>query len=226
MARSDEAEDRCAGLYDAPATGPLSGLSPDQVENRLLRAVLDDLKAGGSLPGLTSNRSKAELGERLRRETGLPLRPIARFLGICFLSIRSDQNQFLVNINTAAAPATEPLERESPSTVGWPMAFSGSPCPFSAPSPASFSRTPRIVLPKTSSAPSTESRSLRRAVLDGFTLLSEAAWERTLSPLWPRNPLVLNLEGQCLLVVSLMFKARSVPTSTLSGFSKLKIKRV
>jgi transposase-like protein len=82
MARSDEAEDRCAGLYDAPATGPLSGLSPDQVENRLLRAVLDDLKAGGSLPGLTSNRSKAELGERLRRETGLPLRPIARFLGI------------------------------------------------------------------------------------------------------------------------------------------------
>ena len=82
MARSDEAEDRGAGLYDAPATGPLSGLSPDQVENRLLRAVLDDLKAGGSLPGLTSNRSKAELGERLRRETGLPLRPIARFLGI------------------------------------------------------------------------------------------------------------------------------------------------
>ncbi|WP_199564873.1 MULTISPECIES: hypothetical protein, partial [unclassified Olsenella] len=70
MARSDEAEDRGAGLYDAPATGPLSGLSPDQVENRLLRAVLDDLKAGGSLPGLTSNRSKAELGERLRRETG------------------------------------------------------------------------------------------------------------------------------------------------------------
>lgn len=82
MARSDEAEDRGAGLYDAPATGPLSGLSPDQVENGLLGAVLDDLKAGGSLPGLTSNRSKAELGERSRRETGLPLRPIARFLGI------------------------------------------------------------------------------------------------------------------------------------------------
>ena len=46
MARSDEAEDRGAGLYDAPATGPLSGLSEDR---RLLRAVLDE----GSLPGLT-----------------------------------------------------------------------------------------------------------------------------------------------------------------------------
>jgi hypothetical protein len=61
MARPDEAEDRGAGPYDAPATGPLSVPSPDQVENRLLRAVLDDLKAGGSLPGLTPNGSKAEL---------------------------------------------------------------------------------------------------------------------------------------------------------------------
>jgi transposase InsO family protein len=82
MERSDEGADRDAGLYEPPASGPLAGLTPDQVENRLLRAVLDDLKAGGSLPGLTSNRSKAELGERLRRETGLPLRLVARFLGI------------------------------------------------------------------------------------------------------------------------------------------------
>ena len=32
------------GLYDPPASGPLAGLTPDQVENLLLRAVLDDLK--------------------------------------------------------------------------------------------------------------------------------------------------------------------------------------
>lgn len=82
MARSDEAEDRCAGLYDAPATGPLSGLSPDQVENRLLRAVLDDLKEEGSRPGSMSNRRKCELGERLRAATGLPLREITAFLRI------------------------------------------------------------------------------------------------------------------------------------------------
>lgn len=82
MARSDEAGDRDAGPCEAPATGPLSGLSPDQVENRLLRAVLDDPRAGGSLPGSAPDRSKAEFGERLRRETGLPLRLVARFLGI------------------------------------------------------------------------------------------------------------------------------------------------
>lgn len=82
MARSDEAEDRGAGLYDAPATGPLSGLSPDQVENRLLRAVLDDLKGAGSHPGSMSNRRKCELGERLRAATGLPLREITAFLRI------------------------------------------------------------------------------------------------------------------------------------------------
>lgn len=82
MARSDEAEDRGAGLYDAPATGPLSGLSPDQVENRLLRAVLDDLKGEGCAPRSISNRRKAEFGERLRRETGLPLREITAFLRI------------------------------------------------------------------------------------------------------------------------------------------------
>ena len=51
-------------------------------ENQLLRAVLDDLKGGGSHPGSMSNRRKCELGERLRAETGLPLREITAFLRI------------------------------------------------------------------------------------------------------------------------------------------------
>ena len=70
------------GAYDPPRSGPLAGLSPDQIENLLLRAVLADLKAGGWDPGSISNRSKCELGERLRRETGLPLRSITGFLRI------------------------------------------------------------------------------------------------------------------------------------------------
>lgn len=70
------------GLYDPPATGPLAGLRPDQIENLLLRAVLADLKAEGWDPASTSNRSKCELGERLRRATGLPLRSITGFLRI------------------------------------------------------------------------------------------------------------------------------------------------
>ena len=67
------------GLYDPPATGPLAGLDPAQVENLLLRAVLADLKAGGWDPASISNRSKCELGERLRLATGLPLRSITGF---------------------------------------------------------------------------------------------------------------------------------------------------
>ena len=51
-------------------------------ENMLLRAVLDDLKAGGSGPRSISNRRKAELGERLRAATGLPLREVTAFLRI------------------------------------------------------------------------------------------------------------------------------------------------
>ena len=43
-------------------------------ENQLLRAVLDDLKGEGCAPASMSNRRKTGLGERLRRETGLPLR--------------------------------------------------------------------------------------------------------------------------------------------------------
>ena len=51
-------------------------------ENQLLRAVLADLKAGGWAPASISNRRKAELGERLRAATGLPLREITAFLRI------------------------------------------------------------------------------------------------------------------------------------------------
>lgn len=71
------------GIYDPPASGPLAGLNPDQIENLLLRAVLADLKADGWDPASISNRSKCELGERLRRATGLPLRSITAFLRIC-----------------------------------------------------------------------------------------------------------------------------------------------
>ena len=82
-ARASAARRREAmGLYDPPASGPLSGLTPDQIENLLLRAVLADLKAAGWDPASISNRSKCELGERLRRETGLPLRSITAFLRI------------------------------------------------------------------------------------------------------------------------------------------------
>ena len=59
--------------YAPPATGPLAGLNEDQIENLLLRAVLADLKAEGWDPASISNRSKCELGERLRRATALPL---------------------------------------------------------------------------------------------------------------------------------------------------------
>ncbi len=51
-------------------------------ENQLLRAVLDDLKGEGCAPASMSNRRKTGLGERLRRETGLPLREITAFLRI------------------------------------------------------------------------------------------------------------------------------------------------
>lgn len=71
-----------AGPYDPPKSGPLAGLSPDQIENLLLRAVLADLKAVGWDPALISNRSKCGLGERLRQATGLPLRLIIAFLKI------------------------------------------------------------------------------------------------------------------------------------------------
>lgn len=68
--------------YEPPRSGPLAGLDPSQIENLLLRAVLADLKAAGWAPGSISNRSKCELGERLRAATGLPLRSITGFLRI------------------------------------------------------------------------------------------------------------------------------------------------
>lgn len=69
-------------LYEPPRSGPLAGLEPSQIENLLLRAVLADLKAEGWAPDSISNRSKCELGERLRMATGLPLRSITCFLRI------------------------------------------------------------------------------------------------------------------------------------------------
>lgn len=69
-------------LYEPPRSGPLAGLDPSQIENLLLRAVLADLKVAGWAPDLISNRSKCELGERLRMATGLPLRSITGFLKI------------------------------------------------------------------------------------------------------------------------------------------------
>lgn len=71
-----------SSLYKPPRSGPLSGLEPSQIENLLLRAVLADLKAAGWAPDSISNRSKCELGERLRMATGLPLRSITGFLKI------------------------------------------------------------------------------------------------------------------------------------------------
>lgn len=70
------------GLYEPPETGPLAQMTSDQIEKLLLRAVLDDLKGGGSHPLSTPMRSRCELGERLRRATGLPTSAITRFLEI------------------------------------------------------------------------------------------------------------------------------------------------
>ena len=68
--------------YGPPETGPLADMTPDQIERLLLRAVLDDLKGGGSHPLSTPMRSRCELGERLRPATGLPTSAITRFLEI------------------------------------------------------------------------------------------------------------------------------------------------
>ena len=70
------------GLYEPPETGPLAEMAPEQIERLLLRAVLDDLKGGGSHPLSTPMRSRCELGERLRLATGLPTSAITRFLEI------------------------------------------------------------------------------------------------------------------------------------------------
>lgn len=71
-------------IREVPAVnaGERAAYEAAMTENMLLRAVLDDLKGGGSHPGSMSNRRKCELGERLRAETGLPLREITAFLRI------------------------------------------------------------------------------------------------------------------------------------------------
>ncbi|MDO4429469.1 MAG: hypothetical protein Q4B91_08285, partial [Atopobiaceae bacterium] len=66
------------GLYEPPETGPLAEMTPDQIERLLLRAVLDDLKGGGSHPLSTPMRSRRGLGGRLRPATGLPTSAITR----------------------------------------------------------------------------------------------------------------------------------------------------
>ena len=57
-------------------------MTPDQIEKLLLRAVLDDLKEGGSHPLSTPMRSRCGLARRLREATGLPTSTITRFLDI------------------------------------------------------------------------------------------------------------------------------------------------
>ena len=70
------------GAHGGPGGGPLAGMGPEQIENLLLRAVLDDLKGGGSHPLSTPMRSRCGLAARLRRATGLPMCAITRFLEI------------------------------------------------------------------------------------------------------------------------------------------------
>ena len=77
------------------------------LENQLLRAVLNDLKAGGSLPASISNRRKAELGERLRAATGRRLREITRFLGIS----KSSYEYHRARLGTDRDAAIRPLVR-------------------------------------------------------------------------------------------------------------------
>lgn len=78
-------------------------------ENMLLRAVLADLKAGGWDPASISNARKAELGERLRAETGLPLREITAFLRIS----KSSYEYCRARLGRDRDAAIRPLVREA-----------------------------------------------------------------------------------------------------------------
>ena len=81
--RNFEAIKYIRGLYDPPTRPGRCPASPSgRVENALLRAVLDDLKAGGSLPASTSTASLCALAGRLIAATGLSQTSILRFLGI------------------------------------------------------------------------------------------------------------------------------------------------
>lgn len=70
------------GLYEPPEAGPLAEMTSDQIEKLLLRAVLDDLKGGGSHPLSIPMRSRCGLAGRLREAAGLPTSTITRFLDI------------------------------------------------------------------------------------------------------------------------------------------------
>lgn len=62
-------------------TSGASTTPPGRAENALLRAVLDDLKAGGSLPASTSTASLCALAGRLIAATGLSQTSISGFWG-------------------------------------------------------------------------------------------------------------------------------------------------
>ena len=70
------------GEVPAASAGERAAYEAAMTENMLLRVVLDDLKGEGSHPGSMSNRRKCGLGERLRAETGLPLREVTAFLRV------------------------------------------------------------------------------------------------------------------------------------------------
>lgn len=78
-------------------------------ENALLRAVLDDLKGGGCAPASMSNARKTALGERLRAETGLPLREITAFLRIS----RSSYEYHRARLGRDRDAGLRPLVREA-----------------------------------------------------------------------------------------------------------------
>ena len=107
------------GIYDPPRSGPLAGLDPAQIENLLLRAVLADLKAGGWVPGSISNRSKCELGERLRRATGLPLRSITGFLRISKSSYEYHRARLGIDRDAELRAAVTALFEEGGRTWGY-----------------------------------------------------------------------------------------------------------
>ena len=98
----------------------VAALSEAELENACLRAVLADLKAGGWDPGSISNRKKAELGERLRLETGRALREITAFLRISKSSY--EYHRARLGLGDALAPLrariTE-LFRENRSRYGY-----------------------------------------------------------------------------------------------------------
>ena len=73
----------CRRREEVPVTGAeRAAHGAAMTENMLRRTVLDDPRAAGSNPRSISGKRRVELGERLRAATGLPLREIARFLGI------------------------------------------------------------------------------------------------------------------------------------------------